>query len=54
MYEQVEEDQKDRACDTYWAKRNTCRIMVVKPEGKEPVGRHKRVLGLVLIWILEV
>jgi hypothetical protein len=32
----------DRACNTNGAKRNACRILVEKPEGKRPLGRHRR------------
>jgi hypothetical protein len=28
-----------RACSTNGEKRNTCRILVGKPEGKRPLGR---------------
>jgi hypothetical protein len=31
-----------RACSTNWAKRNTYRILVGKPEGKRPLGRPRR------------
>jgi hypothetical protein len=30
-----------RACITNGAKRNTCRILVGKPEGKRPLGRPR-------------
>jgi hypothetical protein len=30
-----------RACSTNGAKRNACRILVGKPEGKRPVGRPR-------------
>jgi hypothetical protein len=29
-------------CITHWKKRNACRILVGKPEGKRPLGRPKR------------
>jgi hypothetical protein len=32
----------DRACRTNGAKRNACRILVGKPEGKRPLGRPRR------------
>jgi hypothetical protein len=32
----------DRACSTHGAKRNECRILVGNPEGKRPLGRHRR------------
>jgi hypothetical protein len=31
-----------RACSTNGAKRNPYRILVGKPEGKRPLGRHRR------------
>jgi hypothetical protein len=31
-----------RACSTYGAKRNPCRILVGKSEGKRPIGRPRR------------
>jgi hypothetical protein len=31
-----------RACSTNGEKRNACRILVGKPEGKRPVGRPRR------------
>jgi hypothetical protein len=31
-----------RACSTHGRKRNTCRILVEKPEEKRPVGRPRR------------
>jgi hypothetical protein len=30
------------ACSTYGEKRNACRILVGKPEGKRPLGRPRR------------
>jgi hypothetical protein len=35
----VKEDEIGRECNTHGAKRNTCRILVGKPEGKTPLGR---------------
>jgi hypothetical protein len=32
----------DRACSTNLEKRNACRILVGKPEGKRPLGRPRR------------
>jgi hypothetical protein len=29
-------------CSTNWEKRNACRILVGKPEGKRPLGRRRR------------
>jgi hypothetical protein len=31
-----------RACSTYGEKRNAYRILVGEPEGKRPLGRHRR------------
>jgi hypothetical protein len=31
-----------RACSTNWEKRNACRILVGKPEGKTLLGRPRR------------
>jgi hypothetical protein len=31
-----------RACSTNEEKRNACRILVGKPEGKRPLGRPRR------------
>jgi hypothetical protein len=36
------EDEMGRACSTNGKKRNACRILVGKPEGKRPLGRPKR------------
>jgi hypothetical protein len=30
-----------RVCSTNWEKRNACRILVGKPEGKRPLGRPR-------------
>jgi hypothetical protein len=30
-----------RACSTNGEKRDACRILVGKPEGKSPLGRHR-------------
>jgi hypothetical protein len=38
---QVKEDEMGRACNIHGVKKNVCRILVGKPEGKRPVGRHK-------------
>jgi hypothetical protein len=32
----------DMACSTNGAKKNACRILVGKPEGKRPLGRPRR------------
>jgi hypothetical protein len=32
----------DRACSTHAEERNSYRILVEKPEGKRPLGRHRR------------
>jgi hypothetical protein len=34
-------------------KRNTCRFLVGKPEGRRPLGRPRCRLGIILGWILE-
>jgi hypothetical protein len=34
-------DEMGRACSTNGAKRNACRILVGKPEGKRPPGRPR-------------
>jgi hypothetical protein len=41
----IEEDDMGRAYSTNVEKRNACRILVGKPEGKRPLGRpkHRRV-----------
>jgi hypothetical protein len=36
------EDEMGRACSTNGAKRNACRILTGKPEGKRPLGRPRR------------
>jgi hypothetical protein len=33
------EDEMGMACSTNGAKRNACRILVGKPEGRRPLGR---------------
>jgi hypothetical protein len=42
MQVQVKEDEIERACNTPGMKRNACRVLVGKPEGKRPLGRPKR------------
>jgi hypothetical protein len=37
-----DEDEMGRACSTNGEKRNACRILVGKPEGRRPVGRPRR------------
>jgi hypothetical protein len=39
---QVKEGEMDRACSTNGGKRNAYRILVGNPEGKRPLGRHRR------------
>jgi hypothetical protein len=39
---QVKEDTMGRACSTHGEMRNAYRILVEEPEGKKPLGRHKR------------
>jgi hypothetical protein len=36
------EKQMSRACNTYGQSRKIYRFLVGKPEGKRPLGRHKR------------
>jgi hypothetical protein len=31
-----------KACSTHGEKRTACRVLVGIPEGKKPVGRHRR------------
>jgi hypothetical protein len=38
----VKEDEMGRACSTNGEKWNAYRILVVKPEGKGPLGRTRR------------
>jgi hypothetical protein len=35
------ENEMGRACSTHGEKRNACRILVGKPEGKGPLGRPR-------------
>jgi hypothetical protein len=42
LYDQVEEDEMDGACSTNREKRNACRLLVGKIEGKRSLGRPKR------------
>jgi hypothetical protein len=35
-------------------KKNSHKILVVKLEGKVPLGRHMRRWGIILKWILEI
>jgi hypothetical protein len=39
--DQVKEDEMGRAYSSHGEKRNACRILVGKPEGKRPLGRLK-------------
>jgi hypothetical protein len=43
-----------RACSTNGVRRNAYRILVGKPEGKRPLGRHRHRWGIILEWILEI
>jgi hypothetical protein len=36
------EDEMGGACSTNGEKKNACRILVRKPEGIRPLGRHRR------------
>jgi hypothetical protein len=38
----VKEDEMGRTCSTNGEKRNACRILVGRPEGKKPLGRPRR------------
>jgi hypothetical protein len=40
------EDEIGRACSTIGEKRNSCRILVGKPEGQRPLGRRRRKGGV--------
>jgi hypothetical protein len=42
MSDKVKEDERGRTYRTNWEKRNACRILVGKPEGKTPLGRQRR------------
>jgi hypothetical protein len=44
----VEEDKMGVACSTNGEKRNACRLLAEKPEGKRPLGRP-RVAGLIIL-----
>jgi hypothetical protein len=47
------EDEMSRACNMNGAKRNACRILVGKLEGKRPLGwRRHRCVGIIK-WILD-
>jgi hypothetical protein len=37
----MKENKMSRACSTYGATRNPYGILVGKPEGKRPLGRHR-------------
>jgi hypothetical protein len=38
LYDQVKEDEMGRACSTHEDKRNACRDLVGKLEGRKPLG----------------
>jgi hypothetical protein len=42
VYDEVKEDEMDKACSTNCAKRNVCRILKGKPERQRPLGRPRR------------
>jgi hypothetical protein len=42
-----------RECSTNGDKRNACRILVGKPEGKRPLGRPDVGRWTILKWILD-
>jgi hypothetical protein len=39
--EQIEKNEMGGACSTHGERRVACRVLVWKPEGKRPLGRHK-------------
>jgi hypothetical protein len=41
-----------RAYITHGNKRNACRTLVGKPEGKRPLGKPRRLWELIVKWIL--
>jgi hypothetical protein len=43
----------DKACSTNGKKRNAYRILVGKPEGKRPLGRHRHRGRIILIRVFE-
>jgi hypothetical protein len=40
--DQAKEEEMDMACSTNGMKRDAYRILMVKPEGKRPLGRPRR------------
>jgi hypothetical protein len=42
VVDQVKEDEMGKACNTNGEKRDACRMLVGKPEGKCPLGRPRR------------
>jgi hypothetical protein len=51
----MKEDTMGRACSTNGEKRNSCRILVGKPEGKRPLGRPRyRWVGNIKIDLREI
>jgi hypothetical protein len=42
LNDQIKEDEIGRACSTHGEKRNACRILVGKPDGKRPLERPRR------------
>jgi hypothetical protein len=43
----------DRSCSTDVEKRNACRLLVKKSEGKRSLGRPRRKGQIALTWILD-
>jgi hypothetical protein len=43
----------DKACSTTGEKRNACKILTGKSEGKGPLGRESVYVWVILKWILE-
>ena len=39
---QIKKNEMDRQCDTYGEKRDACKILLWKPEGKRLLGRRRR------------
>jgi len=40
--DEIEKNVMDGACSTYGERRCVYRVLVRKPEGKRPFGRHRR------------
>jgi hypothetical protein len=46
--DEVKEDEMGRACSTNGEKRNACRILVGKPDGKRSLGRPR------CSWVINI